>query len=72
MSAPVAPVAIRSEKPASTRQPGNPSLSSGTQGVAALDEKPAASGTALSKAPTTSTDKPINTGDTTPPQGEPA
>lgn len=72
IGAPVAPVAIRSEKPASTRQSGNPSLSSGTQGVAALDEKPAASGTALSKAPTTSTDKPINTGDTTPPQGESA
>lgn len=71
MGAPVAPVAIRSEKPASTRQSGNPSLSSGAQGVAALDEKPAASGTALSKAPS-STDKPINTGDTTPPQGEPA
>jgi hypothetical protein len=59
------------EKPASTSQSGNPSLSSGTQGVAALDERPAASGTALSKAPA-STDKPINTGDTTPPQGEPA
>lgn len=69
--APVAPVAIRSRKPASTSQSGNPSLSSGTQGVAALDEKPAASGTALSKTPA-STGKPINTGDTTPPQGEPA
>jgi len=71
MGAPVAPVATRSGKPASTSQSGNPSLSSGTQGVATLDERPAASGTALSKAPA-STDKPINTGDTTPPQGEPA
>lgn len=71
MGAPVASVATRSGKTASTSQSGNPSLSNGTQGVAALDERPAASGTALSKAPA-STDKPINTGDTTPPQGEPA
>ncbi|GAA5787241.1 DotA/TraY family protein [Chitiniphilus shinanonensis] len=69
--APVAPAAMRSGKPASNSQSANPSLSSGTQGVATFDEKPAASGTALSKAPA-STDKPINTGDTTPPQGEPA
>lgn len=54
------------------RQPGRTPLSSGNQGATpALEEKPAATGNDLSKSTPTS-NTPINTGSTQPPQGEPA
>lgn len=63
-SAPVAGVASRQ----SSRTP----LSNGDQGATpALDEKPAATGKDLAKSTPTS-NTPINTGSTQPPQGEPA